>query len=44
MLADPRNAGLTVRVKIESASRVFQKTIALPKGALAGSTVTAELP
>lgn len=43
-LANPRNAGLTVRVRIEVGPRVFQKAVVLPRGALAGSSVTAELP
>lgn len=32
-LANPRNAGLTVRVRIEVGPRVFQKAVVLPRGA-----------
>jgi len=43
-LANPRNAALTVRVKIEAGRRVIEKAVVLPKGMLAGSSVTVELP
>ncbi len=43
-LANPRNAALTVRVRIEAGSRTLEKAVTLPDGMLAGSSATTDLP